>query len=313
MLELFGQSPVCDARLYIPFPKTKCLCFGLPVSPEISRSRRAKKKTTVRPRDHSPHTDESTGKHKVILRSNSEIRRDRHHRNDLTSWKQLSMPNTDIAQIPEAARPPTQDLALPSSSSHIPATQSAPSLMTQNLTIASPLSILFRQNGDQIVNVHGEPPESEKRCYLDVIRAISPKDTPNPFQFPAPQQSRRQRTIVDNERSTTNAAAPVLQLPLPAQSLSDSTDAEQPRLTNTPLNTSLYEIQVRNDGMTVIGNDTNALQIRFLTDQETKHVKLPKSSTWVPWANMSLMNSNTISHMNPGCRTFGVLLPIAGC
>ena len=167
--------------------------------------------------------------------------------------------------------------------------QSVPSLTTQNLTIAPPLSILFRQNGDQIVNVHGEPPESEKKWYLDVIRAISPRDIPNPFQFPAPQQPRRQRAIVDTARSTTNAAVPVLQLPLPAQSLSESTDAEQPRLTNTPLNTSLYEIQVRNDGMTVIGNDTNALQIRFLTDQETKHVKLPKSFTWVPWANMSLI------------------------
>ena len=246
--------------------------------------------TAVRSRDHSPPTNESTGQHKVILRSNSEIRRDRHHRSDLTSWKQLTMPNMDTAQLPEWARPPPQDLVLPNS--HIPEAPSAPSSTTQNLTMAPPLSILFRQNGDQIVHVHGEPPESEKQWYLDVIRAVSPnmmRNIPNPFQLPVPQQHRRQRAIGDTARSTTNAAVPVLQLPLPAQSLSESTDAEQPRLINTPLNTSPYEIQVRNDGMTVIGNDTNALQIRFLTDQETKHVKLPKSSTWIPWANMSLI------------------------
>ena len=100
--------------------------------------------TTVRSRDHSPHTDESTGQHKVILRSNSEIRRDRHHRSDLTSWKQLTMPNMDTAQLPEWARPPPQDLVLPSS--HIPEAQSAPSSTTQNLTMAPPLSILLRSD-----------------------------------------------------------------------------------------------------------------------------------------------------------------------
>ena len=209
------------------------------------------------------------------------------------------------------ARQPAQDLALPSSSSQIQTSRSIPSLVTPNQEPAPPLSILFRQNGDRIINVHGEPPDSAKRWYLDVIRSISPKDTPNPFHFPAPQQVQRQRTIADqptssarsftntaapllqlptgSDLSLTNTAAPLLQLPLPAQSLSDSTDAEQHRLTNTPVGTSQYEIQVRNDGMTIIGADIHAMQIRFLTDQETKNIKLPKSSTWVPWANMSVI------------------------
>ena len=89
--------------------------------------------------------------------------------------------------------------------------------------------------------------------------------------------------------SLNNNAAPLLQLPLPAQSLSDSTDADQHRLNTAPVGASHYEIQIRNDGMTTIGTDTHAMHIRFLTDQETRNIKLPKSSTYVPWANMSVI------------------------
>ena len=246
--------------------------------------------TAVRSRDQSPPTDDSAGPNKVILRSNSEIRRNAHHRSDLTSWKHLTVPTMATAQLPEWARPSQPNLVLPSS--HTPDTQFAPASLTQPSTTAPPLSILFRQNGDQIVHVHGEPPESEKQWYLDVIRSVCPNmmsNIPNPFQLPVPQQHRRQRAIGDAASSASNAAVPVLQLPFPAQSLSESTDAEQPGSFVTPLHTTPYAIQVGHDGMTVIGNDINALKIRFLTDRETKHVKLPKSSTWVPWANMSLI------------------------
>ena len=41
--------------------------------------------------------------------------------------------------------------------------------------------------------------------------------------------------------------------------------------------------------MTIIGTDTHAMEVRFLTDREAKHIKLPKSSTWVPWASMSVI------------------------
>ena len=85
-----------------------------------------------------------------------------------------------------------------------------------------------------------------------------------------------------------STSAPLLQLQLPAQSLSESTYAETAQLTTT-LVTAPYDIQIQNDGTTVIGTDNHAMKIRFLTDQETKHVKLPKCSTWVPWANMSIV------------------------
>ena len=251
-------------------------------------------------RDHSPHTDDSTNQQKVVLRSNSEIRRD-HHRSDLTSWKTLAVPNLDTAHIPDWARPPAQDIALPSSSSQIQTP--APSRMPSNRDTAPPLSILFRNNGDQIINVHGEPPEAQKRWFLEVIRSICPSETPNPFLFTAPQQAQRPRTVADQPpnsapmlqlpagmvlSSNTNAT-PLLQLPLPAQSLSDSTEADQNRLGTAPVSTSHYEIQVGNNGMTTIGTDSQAMQIRFLTDQETRNIKLPKSSTYVPWANMSVI------------------------
>ena len=71
-------------------------------------------------RGHSPHTDDSTNQQKVVLRSNSETKREReHHRSDLTSWKTLAVPNLDTAHIPDWARPSAQDIALPSSSSQI--------------------------------------------------------------------------------------------------------------------------------------------------------------------------------------------------
>ncbi len=85
---------------------------------------------------HSSHTDDSDNKSKVVLRSNSEIRRehsDPHRRSDLTAWKTLSLPPPDTTNqssavhIPEWARQPSQDLALPSSSSHIQPPQDNPS------------------------------------------------------------------------------------------------------------------------------------------------------------------------------------------
>ncbi len=121
-----------------------------------------------------------------------------------------------------------------------------------------------------------------------MIRSISPTDTPNPFQVTAPQHYPRQHSIADVDRSLPSTTAPLLQLPLPAQSLSESTDAETAQLTTTPLVTAPYDIQIKNDGVTVIGTDNHAMESRFLTDQETKHVKLPKCSTRVPWANMSI-------------------------
>ena len=70
--------------------------------------------TTETPRDRSPHTDESTSRQKVVLRSKSEIRRD-HHRTDLTAWKTLTVPSPDTihnAQIPDWARQPTHTIWL---------------------------------------------------------------------------------------------------------------------------------------------------------------------------------------------------------
>ena len=253
-------------------------------------------------RGHSPHTDDSTTQQKVVLRSNSETKREReHHRSDLTSWKTLTVPSHDTAHIPDWARPSAQDIALPSSSSQIQTI--APPQMPTNRDNAPPLSILSRNNGDQIINVHGEPPEGQKQWYLEVIRSVCPSSTPNPFLFSAPQQAKRPRTVADQPPNSTpmlqlpagmdfssnTMAHPLLQLPLPAQSLSDSTDADPSRLSTAPVGTSHFEIQVGNNGMTKIGTDNQAMQIRFLTEQEARSIKLPKSSTYVPWANMSVI------------------------
>ena len=81
--------------------------------------------------------------------------------------------------------------------------------MPSNRDTAPPLSILFRNNGDQIINVHGEPPEGQKRWYLEVMRSVCPSETPNPFLFTAPQQAQRPRTVADQPPNS----APMLQLP----------------------------------------------------------------------------------------------------
>ena len=93
-------------------------------------------------RSHAPHTDDSTSQQKVVLRSNSETKREReHHRSDLTSWKTLTVPSHDTAHIPDWARPSAQDIALPSSSSQIESI--APPQMPTNRGDAPPLSIFF--------------------------------------------------------------------------------------------------------------------------------------------------------------------------
>ena len=136
-----------------------------------------------------------------------------------------------------------------------------------------------------------------------MIRSVCPSSTPNPFLFTAPQQAQRPRTVTDQPSHSTpmlqlpagmvfssnTTAHPLLQLPLPAQSLSDSTDADPSSLSTAPVGTSHFEIQVGNNGMTKIGTDNQAMQIRFLTEQEARSIKLPKSSTYVPWANMSVI------------------------
>ena len=153
-------------------------------------------------RGHSPHTDDSTTQQKVVLRSNSDTKRE-HHRSDLTSWKTLTVPSHDTAHIPDWARPSAQDIALPSSSSQIQTI--APPQMPTNRDNAPPLSILSRNNGDQIINVHGEPPEGQKQWYLEVIRSVCPSSTPNPFLFSAPQQAKRPSTTKQCSDVTTTS------------------------------------------------------------------------------------------------------------
>ena len=250
------------------------------------------------------HTDDSDTRNKVALRSNSETRR---HHSDLTAWRNLTVPTPDPQQqnpaehIPAWARQPTQDIALPSSSSHTTPSQFQ-SIAPQGQVPTPPLSILFRQNGDQIIHVHGAPPDQEKKWYLDVIRTIDPTHTLNPFRLPDTQPANRPHSIADLDRSLPRQAPPVLQLPGPAHSFSDSTDTEQPRLTTTPSGTAHYEVRVRADGTTIVGTDTHQIQVRFLTDRETKHIRLPKSSTWVPWAKMSVIEFKHHQSHEPGLQ-----------
>ena len=135
-----------------------------------------------------------------------------------------------------------------------------------------------------------------------MIRTIDPTHTLNPFRLPDTQPANRPHSIADLDRSLPRQAPPVLQLPGPTHSFSDSTDTEQPRLTTTPSGTAHYEVRVRADGTTIVGADTHQIQVRFLTDRETKHIRLPKSSTWVPWAKMSVIEFKHHQSHEPGLQ-----------
>ncbi len=247
----------------------------------------------------SPQTDASDNKNRVVIRSNSEIRRenpDHYRRSDLTEWKSLTLPapaipnETSSVHLPERTRQPSQELTLPSSSSHTPPT--AP-------TSSPPLSILYRQNGDQIINVHGAPPEDQKKWYLEVIRTIHPPEhsaPPIPIQLTTPQPVHRQRFLTDIDRSSSGSALPLLQLPDPSGQLSDSTrDADQPA-------TSQYEVHVRPDAFSTVGNDEHQIHVRFLTEYEHKNIILQKSSTWVSWARMSIVEYKHHQFKEPGMQ-----------
>ena len=232
--------------------------------------------------------------------------------------KSSSLPPPDATNqissvpIPDWAKQPSQDLALPSSSSHTqPPQDSALSLPSFPAPPAAPppsppLTILFRQNGDQIINVHGAPPEEEKKWYLEVIRTIHPPEqsgSPIPLQFPAPQFVRRQQSLTDFDRPSTRSALPMLHLPDSSGQLSDSTtDADQPSSIITNTGTSQYEVHVRPDGFSTVGNDAQQIQVRFLTELEYKHITLQKSSTWVSWARMSIVEYKHHQCNEPGMQ-----------
>ena len=275
-----------DARPIATRPKAQLRSRPYGTTHESARSELPRRNTTpfnVFPTlSDSPHvpsaqTDASDIRNRVVLRSNSEIRRenpDHYRRTDLTEWKSLTLPAPAITNesssvhIPEWARQPSQELTLPSSSSHTP--PAAP-------TSSPPLSILYRQNGDQIINVHGAPPEDQRKWYLEVIRTLHPPEhsvTPIPMQLTAQQPVHRQRFLTDIDRSSSGSAPPLLQLPNPSGHLFDSTtDADQPGPITTNTGTSQYEVHIRPDGFSTVGNDEHQIHVRFLTEYEHKNIR----------------------------------------
>ncbi len=131
------------------------------------------------------------------------------------------------------------------------------------------------------------------KWYLEVIRTIHPPEPtgpPMPIQYPTSQPAPRQHSLADIDRATPRSAIPTLHLPTTPASLSDSnTDADQARLLTSHSGTTQYDVQFRTDGFSTVGQDAHQLQVRFMTDQECKHITLPESSTWVPWAKMSVI------------------------
>ena len=112
-----------------------------------------------------------------------------------------------------------------------------------------------------------------------------------------------QQSIADIDLPSTRSALPILHLPDTSAPLSDSTtDADQTKWLTTRSGASQYDVQFRTDGFSTVGQDAHQIQVRFLTEQEYKHITLPKSSTWVPWARMSVIEYKHHQNHEPGLK-----------
>lgn len=248
---------------------------------------------------------------KVVLRSNSERRQDRSPRNDkepqetpnaisrhqdLTDWKTLTLPSQSH-HIPDWARSETSSAPFSTSSGS-----------RDNPAPQPPLSIVYRNNGDRCVNVHGAPPEDQRNWFLDVIHALQPAATTYDYETRRPTPTSRTKALSDvppNPQTTTpRLEIPQLQLPNTAGHMSDSTtDTDGPPVVPPRAHLAQYDLQWNSDGSCTIGIGENAIHIDFVPPDDRRNFRLLKCTTWVRWAQTQIVEYKHYQSTQPGLQT----------